>query len=123
MNNPSPCKTCGKPTHNLLFNDRQLHIPICSYACQTKYLDSLSDKETAELLHRFDDTIRRWRNHLRICWVTASAGVLGILTGVIAKNVAVFLGGVSLAAACAFLTRYLEERMFKLRQTRNNISH
>lgn len=122
MREKSPCTVCGKSTRNLLFNDNKLHIPICSYECEHKYLDTLSNKEEAKLLRCIDNRITQTKHRLRLCWTTAGVGVLVMLVGFLAKNAAVFIFGASLASVCAFLTRYLEEKTVKLTSTRKRIS-
>jgi hypothetical protein len=122
MREESPCTVCGKSTRNLLFSDNKLHIPICSYDCEHKYLDTLSNKEEAKLLRHIDNRITQTKHRLRLCWTTAGVGVAGMLVGFLAKNTAVFIFGASLATFCAFLTRYLEEKIVKLTDARKSIS-
>lgn len=118
----NPCTVCGKSTPRLLFDDNKLRIPICSYECEHKYLDSLSKKEEERLVSRFDSRMARTKHLLRLCWATAGVGVLVILAGFLTKTAAVFIIGASLATICAFLTRYFEGKALKLAQTRKRIA-
>jgi hypothetical protein len=118
----NPCAVCGKSTPKSLFDDDELRIPICSYECEHRYLDTLTHKEEAKLLTRFDNRIAQTKHHLRLCWTTAAIGASVTLAGFFTRTVAVFLAGASLATLSAFLTRYLEEKTVKLTRTRRRIS-
>jgi hypothetical protein len=118
----SPCRVCGKSTLQFLFDDSKLRIPICSYGCEQRYLDTLSCKEKAKLLSHFDNRIAKTKHDLRLCWATAGVGALVVLVGFLTKAVATFIAGASLATVCAFLTRYLEEKITKLTQNRKRVS-
>jgi len=118
----SPCRVCGKSTIKFLFDDSKLRIPICSYECEQRYLDTLSYKEKAKLLSHSDNRIAKTKHDLRLCWAVAGIGALVMLAGFLTKAVAIFIAGTSLATACAFLTRYLEEKIMKLTQNRKRIS-
>lgn len=118
----NPCTVCGKSTPKLLFDDNKLRIPICSYECEHKYLDSLSKKEETRLVNRFENRIARTKHLLRSCWATAGVGILVILTGFLTKTASIFIVGASLVTICAFLTRYFEGRILELAQTRKRIA-
>jgi hypothetical protein len=118
----NPCKVCGKSTFQFLFDDRKLRIPICSYECEQKYLDTVNYKEKAELLGRFDNRIAKEKHDLRLCWAAAGVGALVVLLGFLLKAAPAFIAGASLATVCAFLTRYLEEKITKLTQNRKRVS-
>ena len=118
----SPCKVCGKSTLKFLFDDSKLHVPICSYECEQRFLDTLSYKQKAELLSRFDDRIVHAKHDLRLCWAATGLGALVVLAGFLTKNVVAFTAGASLATVCAFLTRYFEEKTTKLKQNRKRVS-
>jgi hypothetical protein len=118
----SACAVCGKSTLRLLLNDTRVNIPICSYKCELRYLDTISSKEQATLLTIFDERITQTKHSLRLCWTTAAVGVAVILAGLLTKNAAVFLAGASLAILFAFLIRYFEEKTVKLTNTRKRIS-
>jgi hypothetical protein len=112
---------CGKSTRKFLLNDVTLGTPVCSYECEHKYLDSLSSKEEAKLLGLLDNRISGTKHRLRLCWITAGIGVTIVLLGFLAKTAAVFIAGALLATVCAFSTRYFEEKIVKLTQTRKRI--
>jgi hypothetical protein len=121
MRKESPCTACGKLTRKYLFNDNKLGIPICSYECENKYLDTLNSKEEAKLLTHFDNRIAQAKQCLRLCWTAAAVGVLVILLGFLTATAAVFIVGASLATVPAFLTRYFEEKNVRLMRTRKRI--
>ncbi len=121
MNRQSPCRVCGRSTRKFLFNDRTLGIPVCSYGCEHKYLDSLSGKEEARLLSCLDDMISETKRHHRLIWASAGAGVLVILLGFAVQSAEVFITGVLVASVCALFTRYFEERVAKLTRSKERV--
>ena len=122
MREKRPCTVCARSTSKILFNDSKLCIPICSYECEHRYLDTLSYKDEAKLLSHYDNCITQAKHRLRLGWTTAGVGVLVILAGFLTKTVMIFIAGVFMATVCAFLTRYFEEKAVKLTQTRKRIS-
>lgn len=116
------CIVCKKPTRKLLFNDSKLHIPMCSYDCERRYLDTLGQRDEANMLSHFDSCIARAKHNLRLCWTTAGVGVLSIVVSLLTKIVTLFVAGVLIAGISAFLTRHFQEKAVKLTMTRKRIS-
>jgi len=116
------CTVCKKPTRKTLFNDSKLQIPICSYECERRYLDTLSRAEEAGVLSHLDSRIARAKLDLKLCWATAGAGVLLIIASLLTKIVTMFIPGAFLAVVCAFFTRHFEHRASKLTSIRQRIS-
>lgn len=121
MKEKGSCLVCGKQTRKQLLKDEELRIPICSYECEQKYLDTLGEEERAKLLTRFDNMITQTKHRLRLTWIAIGIGLLVTLVGFLAKTVEAFLVGVLLATTCAFLTRYFEERVTKLMGNRKRV--
>lgn len=118
----SRCTVCGDLTRKFLFNDNDLRIPMCSYKCENRYLDTISAKKEAILLDRFEKRINQSKHRLRLCWTIIGVGAMVTLVGFLTKTVEVFIVGASLATFCAFLARYFEERIVKLARIRERIS-
>jgi hypothetical protein len=118
----SLCTVCKKPTRKILFNDGKLGIPICSYECERKYLETLSRGDEAKVLSRLDGRIARTKYHLKLLWATAGVGVLLIVASLLTKIVIMFIPGALMATVCAFLTRHFEQKASKLTLTRQRIS-
>jgi hypothetical protein len=121
MRKESPCAACKKLTRRFLFNDSRLGIPICSYECENRYLNTLSNKDEAKLLTHFDNKIAEAKHRLRLCWYAAAVGVFVILLGFLTTSAAVFIAGASVATGSAFLTRYYEDKNVKLMRTRKRV--
>lgn len=122
MNAQSLCTVCKKPTRKTLFNDGTLRVPICSYECERRYLDTLSRSEEAKVLSLLDSRIARTKNHLKLLWATAGVGVLLIVASLLTQIVIMFIPGAFMATLCAFLTRHFEQKVTKLTLTRQRIS-
>ena len=118
----SPCIVCKRLTRKVLFNDSKLHIPICSYECERRYLDTLGERDEANILSHLDNRIARAKHHLRLYWTTAGVGVLVIVAGLLTKIVTIFIAGAFIATVCAFLTRHFEEKAARLTLKRKRIS-
>lgn len=122
MKAESLCTVCKKPTRKTLFNDCKLRIPICSYECERRYVDTLSRAEEARVLSHLDSEIAWTKLGLKLCWATAGVGVLLIVASLLTKIVTMFIPGAFLAVVCAFLTGHFEHRASKLTSTRQRIS-
>jgi hypothetical protein len=121
MRKESPCTACKKLTRRFLFSDNKLGIPICSYECENRYLDTLSYKDEAKLLTYFDNRIAEAKHRLRLSWYAAAVGVFVILLGFLTTTGEVFIVGASVASVSAFLTRYFEDKNVKLTWTRKRV--
>jgi hypothetical protein len=105
-----------------LFDDAKLCIPICSYECKNRYLDSLSEKEEVSLLRRLDERIEKAKSNLKMSWAAAGAGVLTLVISLLARNVTIFLSGAFVATTSAFLTRHFEGEIVSVKQNRMSVS-
>ena len=122
MKSQNLCTVCKKPTRKTLFNDGTLRIPIYSYECERRYLDTLTRTEEAKVLSHLDNRIARAKHQLKMLWATAGVGVLAIVASLLTKIVIMFIPGALIATVCAFLTRHFEQKATKLTLTRQRIS-
>ena len=116
------CTVCHKPTRKLLFNEPALRIPICSHACEQRYLDTLNRAEEARVLSHLDSRISQTKRDLNLCWATAGVGIVLILATFLTKVFIIFVPGFLIATISAFLTRHFEQKVVKLTSTRQRIS-
>jgi len=121
MRNAEACSVCGNITSKFLFNDRKTGVTVCSWNCERKYLDALSQKEETRILNYLDDKIEKNKRNDRIGWTIAGSGLAIVAIGFFLKSAEVFIAGVFPLTFGAFSTRHFEDRINKLRKQKMHI--